>query len=83
MYSAPAQQKNKVTIKDVRQKMGLTQAEFAELFRTDRSELSRIESGRVPEWLLKAIYLNHLLEKAGYSFKDLILALPDPQDPQQ
>jgi hypothetical protein len=34
----------------------------------------------IPDWLVKAIALNRLLEKAGYTLNDLILSLPDPPE---
>lgn len=69
-----------MSIKQVRQRMRMTQAEFAQLCGTDRSELSRIQSARVPDWLMKAIRLNRLLQKEGLSLNDLLLSLPDPED---
>lgn len=68
-----------MSLKQLRQKLKLSQSQFAALIGSDQSEVSRIENGRkVPEWYEKAIKLNRLAKKAGFSIDDLALSLPDP-----
>lgn len=72
---------SKVSIKEVRDKLNLTQGDLAKLLKTKQQNVSAMERGaRVPEWLEKAITLHRLLSKAGYTLDDLILSLPDPED---
>lgn len=73
--------KKRVSLKEVRKKLKLTQDDVAAILDTKRARVSNIERGvEIPDWLKKAIALNKLLESAGYTFNDLLLALPDPDD---
>lgn len=69
-------------LRDLREKQGLSQQEMANLLGIERSRLSEIERGRPSKWLLSAIRLNRFLEQAGYTLDDLILFLPDPEEPE-
>jgi transcriptional regulator with XRE-family HTH domain len=74
----------KMSLKQLRKKLNLSQTKFAELLGSDRSEVSRIENGRiVPEWYLRAIKLNVLAKSAGVSLEDLIISLPPTEEPQE
>lgn len=79
MYLAKSQQDLKVSFKEVRTKLKLSQESVAERLGTDQANISKLERGiEIPDWLVKAIQLHRLLDQAGYSLDDLILALPDP-----
>lgn len=65
-------------IRDIRvNKLKLKQSELADYIGTHEKEISRLENGHVPEWLMKAIKLNRLLAKEKMSIDDLIPHLPD------
>ena len=69
----------KMSLKQVREKLNLSQKDFAALIGTDNSEISRIENGRnVPDWYEKAIRLHRLVRSVGLTMDDLLLSLPDP-----
>jgi transcriptional regulator with XRE-family HTH domain len=80
MYGSPESTENKkLSFKEFRDKLGVSQGQLAILLGTDRSEINRLENGRrLPEWLEKAIRLTVVARKAGISVEDLILSLPDP-----
>lgn len=81
MSLSPTSNKNPVSLKEVRKQLNLTQDEVAEILGTKRSRVSSLERGvEIPDWYVKAIALNRLVEKAGYTLNDLILSLPDPPD---
>ncbi|BFM38915.1 hypothetical protein OLK001_08410 [Synechocystis sp. LKSZ1] len=68
-------------IKELRKELGLSQAELGSLLGSDQTDISRLERGqKIPDWLMKAVTLNRLLQKAQLSFDDLLLSLPDPED---
>jgi transcriptional regulator with XRE-family HTH domain len=70
-----------VGIKQLRERLNLTQAQVAEALGTKRPQISNLERGvAVPDWLIKALVLNRLLAKAGLSYDDLLLSLPDPTE---
>ena len=78
MYNVNKVKEKKVSLRELRTKLGLNQTQLAELIGTDQSELSRIERGqKIPEWYERMLKVSALLERAGLSFDDLILALPD------
>lgn len=84
MDTATESNKKLVSLKEIREKLNLTQDEMAEILGTKRARVSYMERGvEVPDWLKKAISLNRLLESAGYTFNDLILSLPDPEESQE
>jgi DNA-binding XRE family transcriptional regulator len=79
MY-AVGSQGQKVSLKEIRDRLDLTQGELAELLGTKQSNISALERGKeIPDWLIKAIQLHRLLSRAGYCLDDLILSLPDHQ----
>ena len=81
MYNVNKSQENKVSLKEVRTRLGLKQADLAKMLGTSRTEVNRIENGkRLPEWYEKTLRLSAVLERAGLSFDDLILALPDKEE---
>ena len=60
--------------REVRDKLAITQEEMAAYIGVKRSILSMHENGKRPlEWIEKAIKLNELLRKAGYSLEDLVV----------
>lgn len=70
-----------MSFKEVRRKLKLTQDEVAEALGTKRPNISNLERGvDIPDWMQKAIILDRLVRKAGYTLSDLILSLPDPPD---
>jgi DNA-binding XRE family transcriptional regulator len=81
MESVKESKINYMSLKQLREKLDLTQDQVAEVLGTKRHRVSKMERGvEIPDWLFKAIALNRLLEKAGLSFNDLLLSLPDPED---
>jgi len=65
-------------IKVVRKKLGLSQKEMAKLLKTDDSLLSKIERGKVtPDWLFRFAMLSSLMARAGISWEDIIMDIPD------
>ncbi|BFM40737.1 helix-turn-helix transcriptional regulator [Synechocystis sp. LKSZ1] len=81
MYLPQESIKTPVTLKQVRKKLNITQDQLAERLGTKRPNISNIERGvEIPDWLMKALTLHSVLRQAGYSFDDLLLSLPDPED---
>jgi|688.fasta_scaffold1859821_1 DNA-binding XRE family transcriptional regulator len=81
MYGVNESSKNKVSLRELRNKLKMNQTEFAALIGSDQSEVSRIENGRsCPEWYVKALRLDHAARKAGLSLGELALTLPDPDE---
>ena len=71
----------KVSLREVREKLNLNQSQFAKLIGTSQAELSRIENGEViPKWYDRMLKVSSLVERAGVSFDDLILTLPDKEE---
>lgn len=67
--------KSKKLLKEVRRKKGLTQSQLAEYLGIERARLSNLENGKaVPDWLIKALKLNSLLQEEGYSLADLVVS---------
>lgn len=62
----------KLKLKELRERIGLTQKEFAQLLGIPVASLSRIETGKeFPDWLKRTIKINSVLKKFGYSIDDL------------
>jgi|688.fasta_scaffold1832928_2 transcriptional regulator with XRE-family HTH domain len=81
MYLYNESSQKSVSFREVRKKLKLTQDEVAVALGTKAPNISDLERGvEIPDWLVKAIALNRLLEKAGYTLNDLILSLPDPPE---
>ena len=71
----------KVSFREIRKRLRLNQSELASILKSDRSEISRLENGKVvPEWLQRAIILHRLLDKTGLTLDDVLLEIPDPTD---
>lgn len=81
MESARLGNTNKVTIRQLREELGLSQAKFAEVLGVRRATISDYERGKqYPKGLEMGLRLGILLGRAGRNLDDLILALPDPDD---
>jgi len=73
--------KNKVTIKQLREELGLSQEKFAKALGVRQATISDYERGKqYPKGLEMGLRLGILLGRAGRNLDDLILALPDPDD---
>ena len=83
MYPVTESSENKkLSFREFRDRLGVSQGQLATLLGTHRSEINRLENGRrLPDWMEKAIRLTVVAKKAGISVEDLILSFPDP-DPQ-
>lgn len=81
MYSVSSQEIKTQVLREARKTLNMTQAELASIVGSDHTDISRLERGKkIPDWLMKAIALDRLLKRAGYTFEDLLLSLPDPED---
>ena len=68
-------------LKEARINLGLSQSDVAKMLDSERAAISKLENGKkIPDWLMKSIVLARLLERAGYTFNDLLLSLPDPDE---
>ena len=68
-------------LREARKTLKMTQEDLANKLGSYRTDISKLERGqKIPDWLIKAIALDRLLKKAGYTFEDLLLFLPDPED---
>ena len=75
------QDSEKKLLKDIREELGLTQAQLAKTVGIHQERISEIERGKkVPDWLIKAVRLNQILEQAGYSLSDLSLPSPPSEN---
>jgi transcriptional regulator with XRE-family HTH domain len=78
-YESKKQAINSKVIKQIRQKLNISQEKMAEILETDRGRLSKVERGlETPDWLIKFAALSYLLHESGMSWNDVIMTLPDP-----
>lgn len=69
---------NKV-LKQIREELNMSQAEFAARLGTDQSKLSKIERGVLtPPWLIKFIALSKMVEETGKTWQDILLDSSPP-----
>jgi DNA-binding XRE family transcriptional regulator len=81
MEGSPLGKQNKVTIKQLREELGLSQEKLAQALGVRRATISDYERGKqYPKGLEMGLRLGILLGRAGRNLDDLILALPDPDD---
>jgi transcriptional regulator with XRE-family HTH domain len=67
-------------IKDVREKLGISQQELAEQMGISRGRLSNVERGlETPDWLIKFAVLYRLLHESEMSWDDVVMSFPEPQ----
>lgn len=68
----------KVKLSEVRSKLDMKQEDMADFLDISRSYLSKFENEKCSiEWIEKAVRLQKLLLKAGYSLEDLALPVDE------
>lgn len=78
MEAKEKQSINPRMLKTVRERTGLSQTEIGSVLGCHRTAISRIERGvETPDWLVKFIQLSRLLDKAGLTWEDVIMDLPE------
>lgn len=78
MEAKEKQSINPRMLKTVRERTGLSQSQIGSVLGCHQTDISRIERGvETPDWLVKFIQLSRLLDKAGLTWEDVILDLPE------
>ena len=66
--------RKKLQIKDIRKRLGMTQAEFAKKLRVRRETVSSWENGRdIPSFLEDALVFYDLLKEINCSYEDVAI----------
>jgi transcriptional regulator with XRE-family HTH domain len=79
MYEPQKQALNSKVIKQIREKLNISQEKMADTLDMDRARLSKIERGlETPEWLKKFAQLSKMLHQAGMTWEDVVIEFPEP-----